>query len=244
MSDLSPTILITRPAAAADRFVAAMRDDGIGQDTLMSPLLRVEKTTEPVSYVGFTGVIFTSVNGVEAAPPSDLPAWCVGQATAAVARSKGWLATAAGGNSGTLIARITADAPTGPLLHLRGNISRGDVATRLSEAGIATREAIVYDQELCGLTDEAKDILTRETPVVVPLFSPRTAMQFLNEYNQIQGRAPLFLAVLSSVIDETVRNLPAVERIVAAEPNVSAMIDAVKGLLDAVENIEDRGPLT
>ncbi len=239
MSDLSPTILITRPAAAAERFVAALRAAGINTSVIVSPLLQVVSTAAVPSFAGFSGVIFTSVNGVEVAPAGDLPAWCVGEATAAAARAKGWRAIAAGGDAETLVAKVLEERPQGPLLHLRGQVSRGDVAARLSKAGIPTREMIVYDQELRGLSDQAIDILTRENPVIVPLFSPRTAAQFGEELAKIKGNAPVFMATMSGAVAEAAKDVPVTERIVAAQPDVKAMIDAVLGLMDAVDNVED-----
>lgn len=239
MSELTPTILITRPKAAAERFVLALRETGIEAPVVVSPLLKVVTTGVEPEFSGIKGVIFTSVNGVEAAPAEHLPAWCVGEATAAAARAKGWQAVAAGGDAEALVTRILAARPEGPLLHLRGRVARGDVAARLSAVGIETREAVVYDQELCGLTEQAKDILTRENPVIVPLFSPRTAAQFGVELAQSKGKAPIFMAAMSAAVADAASDVEVAKRIVAAQPDVNAMIDAVLGLLDAVDNVED-----
>lgn len=239
MSELTPTILITRPKAAAERFVAALRAAGIDAPVEVSPLLEVVPTDAIPEFGGAKGVIFTSVNGVETAPAGDLPAWCVGEATAASARDRGWQAVAAGGDAEALVARILAARPGGPLLHLRGRMARGDIAARLTDSGIKTQEAVVYDQELCGLTEQAKDILTREKVVIVPLFSPRTAAQFGVEWAQTNGNAPVFMAAMSAAVADAAANVPVAKRIVAAQPDVKAMIDAVLGLLDAVDNVED-----
>lgn len=239
MSELTSTILISRPIGAAERFEEAIRAAGIEAPVVRSPLLRVVPTGDAPSLADISGVIFTSVNGVEMAPAGDLTAWCVGEATAAAAQAKGWQAVAAGGDAEALVAKVLAARPEGVLLHLRGRVARGDVAARLSAAGVPTREAVVYDQELCGLTAQAKDILTREKPVIVPLFSPRTAAQFAKEWTQIKGKAPVFIVAMSAAVAEAVADVPAVERIVAAQPDVNSMIEAMLAPLGAADNIED-----
>ncbi|MEZ5910994.1 MAG: uroporphyrinogen-III synthase [Paracoccaceae bacterium] len=73
---------------------------------------------------------------------------------------------------------MLAEAPDGPLLHLRGRHQRGDLAAALSAAGIPCRDHIAYDQPALPLTDEAKGMLSGADRVYCPLFSPRTAGLF------------------------------------------------------------------
>ena len=66
-------------------------------------------------------------------------------------------------------------AGPGPLLHLRGEHARGDVAKRLSHRGIETSELITYRQVAHPLADEARQAIEGDEPAVLPLFSPRSA---------------------------------------------------------------------
>ncbi|KPA19881.1 uroporphyrinogen-III synthase [Shimia sp. SK013] len=244
MSDLSPSILITRPQAAAERFEEALRAAGIAAPVTASPLIKIVPTGDTPSLDAVSGVIFTSVNGVEAMADGDLPAWCVGTATAEAARARGWQARSAGGDAEALCERVLADAKReaiqGSLMHLRGRFARGEVATRLSAAGVPTGEAIVYDQKLCGLSEGAKALLMRENPVIVPLFSPRSAAQFAAEVAKIEVSAPMYVVAMSAAVAAETRDLNAFVLKLVAHPSAAEMIDAVLGLLDASDNVEDR----
>ncbi len=222
----------------------AIRAAGIGVPAMISPLIKVVPTGETPSLDGVSGVIFTSVSGVAAMADGNLPAWCVGDATAEAARARGWQARAAGGDAEALCGRVLADAKRGavegPLLHLRGRYARGDLATRLSAAGVPTGEAIVYDQELCGLSEDAKALLMRENPVIVPLFSPRSAAQFAAEVAKIEVSAPMYVAAMSAAVAAEAQDLDAFVLKLVAHPSAAEMIDAVLGLLDASDHVEDR----
>jgi uroporphyrinogen-III synthase len=63
----------------------------------------------------------------------------------------------------------------GPLIHLHGEHTRGDVAKRLNSAGIETHEAVIYRQEALPLSAEVIALIGGADPVVLPLYSPRSA---------------------------------------------------------------------
>lgn len=222
----------------------ALRAAGIAVPVTISPLIKIVPTGEIPSLDGVSGVIFTSVSSVEAMADGGLPAWCVGDATAEAARARGWQARAAGGDAEALCERVLADARRGsvkgPLLHLRGRFARGDLSTRLSAAGVPTGEAIVYDQKLCGLSEDAKALLMRENPVIVPLFSPRSAAQFAAEVAQIEVSAPMYVVAMSAAVAAETQDLDAFVLKLLAHPSAAEMIDAVLGLLDASDHVEDR----
>ncbi|TCK99767.1 uroporphyrinogen-III synthase [Shimia isoporae] len=248
MSELSPTILISRPLAAAERFAAALQGAGIDAPVVISPLMKVEPTDAGVPLAGVSGVIFTSANGVAFAPEGNLPAWCVGEATAEAARAKGWHAIAAGGDAEALVERVLADKRAGkvfgPLLHFRGAFARGDIAKRLCAAEVETGEAVVYEQRLVPLTQAAKSLLLRENPVIVPLFSPRTAAQFSKEAALLTTTSHVFVAAMSAAVAEALSENLTQDVVVAEKSDVNSMIDAVSRLLAAAVHVEERSRLT
>src|ERR1043166_2172034 len=86
-------ILVTRPDPEASRFAAQLREHGI--DALVAPLMIVEPTDAQLPALdGIQALIFTSANGVRAyiarGGRADLPAYAVGEATAAAARTAGF----------------------------------------------------------------------------------------------------------------------------------------------------------
>ena len=239
MSDAQVPILLTRPRDAAERFEARLRAEGIMAPVVISPVLRIVPRVAQVPSE-MRGAIFTSKNGVAAVEGDDLPAWCVGAATAEAARARGWRAVAAEGDAEALIRRILADAPEGPLVHFRGAHARGDVAARLERAGIETREAVVYAQEAEPLSDEAITLLAREKPLVLPLFSPRSAAQVAKAG---PFRAPLHIIAISDAVAREVASLSPASLRVSKAPDAESMISEIKQFADAacrIETDEDR----
>lgn len=231
------TLLMTRPRAAAERFVArfppAVRNR---LRVIYAPLMQIEPLPGPVSLEGIHGVIFTSVNGVAAAQAAGLsptlPAYCVGTATTAAARRARWSVEETCETADALVDALIGRRPPAPLLHLRGTHARGAIAERLTVAGIETRAQPVYDQRLVGLTEEARQALTGPDPVIVPLFSPRSARHFADV---CRGSAPLCLAAISAAAAEPVENMEHRALILAERPDGAAMAEAVERLLQGCE---------
>lgn len=230
MAEMTPSILLTRPRADAQGFAELLRAQGVTAPIEMSPIVEIVTTDAFVDFEGVSGVVFSSRNAVASVPGQDLPAWCVGTATAEVARAKGWHAAAADGDAEALYGRVLADAPEGPLLHIRGEIARGDLAARLTQAGIETRDMIVYRQESRPLSEVANVLLSQANPVIVPLFSPNAAVQFA-----AQGpfKAPILIVAMSEAVAQEMGELPRETLVLAEKKEAAAMANAIIGLLDA-----------
>lgn len=225
---------------AAGRLVGYWRQKGV--DVCISPLIEPEYEMHAPDLSGVRGLIFTSATAVQAfvnlCPNVHLPAYAVGDATAEAAREAGLDAISAEGDAEALIRRILADAPEGPLLHLRGRHARGAVAQRLSEAGCTTGEAVLYKQAAKPLTPQARALLEGQDLVIVPFFSPRTAEIFCRQH---QGTAPLMVAAMSDQVADAV-TVNATRLVVAERPTMECMLDAINGLLAAADDLEGRGP--
>ncbi len=193
----------------------------------------------PVETDGIGGLIFTSANGVNAAAAlgvdRDLPAWCVGPSTTEAAKTAGWMAQMVGATAEELVAGLLRLRPGSPLLHLRGEHSRGNIAERLTGSGLTTREQPVYQQHLLPLSDEASLAAEGNQPVIAPLFSPRSARHFAEVW---AGTAPLWLAAISDATAEPLNSL-AFERLrIANEPTPDQMQKAVKKLVKHAMRVE------
>jgi uroporphyrinogen-III synthase len=165
----------------------------------------------------------------------DLPGFAVGDATAQAARRAGLRVQVAGGDAQALLRHLAAVRPAGPLLHVRGEHARGDVAARLCQTGLETREVVLYRQILLPPNDAARRALRGSAPVVVPLFSPRTAEQFAAQHT---GRAPLYIAAMSRAVADKVAHLPVRRLLVAERPDAPAMLNALSTLLDRAARLE------
>lgn len=237
-----PVFLLTRPEDAARGFARQMAQALGPVQVMIAPLTGIEWADIAPDLHGIQALVFTSRNGVLAYQrlnlPTGLPAYCVGAATARAAGQAGLQPISADGDASALIALITATGKPGPLLHIRGAETRGDVAERLNRAGIDTKEATLYRQVTLPLPQQARALLQGNTPVVVPLFSPRSAVRFA-AYAPFD--APLFLAAISPAVADKLHGLGARALVTAQTPDAAAMLQAVSGLNDAATRLEAGG---
>lgn len=228
-----PLVLLTRPRHQAERFARACRASLGDIEIIVSPLVDIEARAPEVALDGVRGLIFTSENGVRAfgdqKAVSGLDAWCVGGRTARVAQAAGYRAWSADGDAEALIRMILAAAPAGPLLHLRGDRAAGDIARRLTAAGVPTREAVIYDQTDRSPSEAARAVLAGERPVILPLFSPRSARRAVAAFGD--ANAPLWPVAISKATAEAWRNGRAEPVRIAVRPDAAAMLDAMHGII-------------
>ncbi len=221
-----PVLLLTRPEAASRRFLAELEvAAGRHLRALVAPLMRIDGWTPLMPETPPAALILTSERGAAAASRmrfGPLPAWCVGERTAEAAREAGLDARAAGGDAERLLTAILNSGEAGPFLHLRGAHARGDLAARLSAAGRPCGEIVVYDQTALSPSPEMLELLGGSNPVVVPLFSPRSAALLAR---LAPVRAPLAVAALSPAVADAAAPLSD-QPFVADRPDADAMIDA------------------
>jgi uroporphyrinogen-III synthase len=223
-----PTYLLTRQASSSARFA-----QGLSGQVVISPLMEPEFLTPDLPPQDFSAVVFSSETGVAAALAMGvtlpLRAYCVGKRTATVARAAGFEAISADGDVTALTSLVLAQESTGPILIVRPEIVAGDVQQQLQTAGLQTQAVIAYRQRALPLTPEAERLLKLDTPVFLPLFSPRSARLFSGEFRRILGVAPLFVVAISpAVIAEL--DIPAQDVLVADRPDAEAMHGALADL--------------
>ena len=233
MADRSPILLITRPEAAAEAFAQQVQDDlGRQVETVISPLIGIEPCEPESPIPDHSGLILTSANAVPAVTRLGIAkgtvAWCVGSRTAQAARALGFDARDAGGDAEALVQMILRHRPAGRLLHLRGEISRGDVADRLSSAGFPCEEIVVYRQNAQALSKEASEVLSGINPVVIPLFSPRTAAILFG--NGPFG-APMHVVSMSEAVSEQLRNMNVARLETVKSPDGASMLEETVRML-------------
>lgn len=223
-----PTLLLTRPTMSAKAFAETLDPVALTQAFLIiSPLLEIVGTGAKPSLTDVRGVIFTSANGVLFAPDgAGRRAYCVGAQTTRQAMMRGWDARQAGDTADDLVAALEKDAAHGPLLHLSGAHTRGDIARRLTAAGTPTNCIIVYDQKLLSLGPEAQDALCSRC--IVPVFSPRSAEQLVREARGKLGNA--HVVALSNSVAEPLIGEKTTQLIVLPAPQAVHMRKAVENL--------------
>ncbi|MDU9005155.1 uroporphyrinogen-III synthase [Sedimentitalea todarodis] len=243
MSDPATTLLMTRPRAEAERFLRQLPADVLQRVTpVVSPLLKIETCGETANLENVAGVIFTSANGARSAAAPDqntaIPAYCVGAATARIAARLGWRVDAIGENADELVATLIQSNTCGPLLHLCGRHTRGKVAERLCHAGCRTTRHVVYEQKLLPINDKILAILRESALVIAPIFSPRTARQFVNQCPEIKH---LHLVAMSEAVAEPLSGMAHSSLSVAKHPNAASMVSAIEMLAQRHCRVESGG---
>jgi uroporphyrinogen-III synthase len=207
----------------------------LGRDVpaVISPLLRIVPVGVAPDMAGAAAVIFTSQAGVEAFAAlggvASGAAWCVGDRTAQAARAEGFTVAGVAETAEALVAAVSG---AGPLVHLHGKHTRGDVAERLRTRGVSVVAACVYDQVAQALSPQAEALLRAPGPVCVPLFSPRTA-QLFHQALPSPLHATLFLCAMSPAVAEAAAGIPAEVLQIASAPTGSAMLKEVAKRLNA-----------
>jgi uroporphyrinogen-III synthase len=228
----APLVLLTRPRDASERFAAALRAELGPVAVAIVPLMEIVPTGVTPDLTGTAALIFTSAAGVEVfgrlSARRDLPAWCVGARTAEAARDIGLTAQSAGGDADALVAQIIAARPQGRLVHLCGVHSRGEVAERLTAAGLPCGALAIYDQTASGPNSALTAALAHQGPVIVPLFSPRSAALFASA---VGGGGAVIPVALSDAVRAALPPVLAARALVADSPDAPTMIRAIAGLI-------------
>jgi uroporphyrinogen-III synthase len=239
--------LVARSPDDAAPVMEALRTRRI--EAVPAPILQIEP--EPgaaarlaAALAGVQAVLFTSANGVrafaEASGRRELPAYCVGDASAAAARLAGFRAVAsADGAIADLAALVAARlAPgNGPLLHAAGAMTAGDLAAELDARGFAVRRIVLYRAiPATQFAPETAAAMGRGEIDLALFFSPRGAETFVRLVRG-GGMADLcrgMIAVcLSGNVAAPLRTLDWRGTAIAAAPNLAAMMAALDGILAA-----------
>lgn len=230
MSTARPTLLLTRPEAASLRFAGQFRAL-LGNDwpVIITPLMRTVWQVGPVEPAGARGIIFTSETAVRAlerlTKRRDLVAWCVGERTAEAARAAGYAVRVGPGDGAGLAQMILADSAIGPFYWPRGRDFAFDMEAVLARAGIETISAALYHQEPLALCADARLELAADRPVLLPLFSARSA--------ELLGRslpaahAPLWVGAISLAVAQVAQALKPARLVVAAKPDSESLLAAL-----------------
>lgn len=137
----------------------------------------------------------------------------------------------AGGDAERLIMQAQA-AGRAPLLYLRGERARVDVAGRLSDLGVPTRPCIVYRQNELVWDEDVRAQIVAADRLIVPTFSPRSAALIGERMGDFRGA--LTLVSISEAAQGGWGGPKPAARIVADHPDLTSMKRAI---MDCVNRI-------
>lgn len=215
---IPPTVLLTRPKAASERFAASLSGS-----VVISPVQEILWREALIPNGVIDGVVFTSQNGVEGFARSQTwrgPAFCVGDRTAQAASAAGFQASSAGGDVADLKELLKEQGQDMRLVHARGLHVAGNL-------GDLAEPMIVYAQGDLALSDEARKLLKGMETVIVPLFSPRTAQAFAQQLGKADC-APLVVIAMSAAVAQTCEEAGVHVDMIAKSPDGNAMLRAVE----------------
>lgn len=230
-------LLVTRPDEDAGPLVEALT--GLGHEAIAAPLLAIRPVEGAViPDTPWQAVLITSANGARAigarremARLSQIPVLAVGEASAAAARVAGFAdVTVAGGNVhalvGLALGRLSPGG--GPLLHIAGAVTAGDLKGMLEARGFSVDRIVLYEAVTAGELPEVAVAALRGRQVDGALFySPRTARQFadlVRDAGLEQELVTLTAYCLSNAVAEALTGLPFRTVVVADEPNQTSLL--------------------
>ena len=225
--DALPVLLLTRPEPASRRFAAEAAP--LGLPVVIAPVLRIAPVAHDAARLAQArGLVFTSAHAVPAAVAAGAagqgrPAICVGPATAQAARAAGFDVTEGPGDAARMLP-LLAGLGEG-WLHPHG----AHIAKHLPVPGM-----VVYDQLPQALTDAARLALAGDAPVIVPLFSPRSARLLADQIGA--AGAPLWLVPISPAAAAEWHG-PAARIAMAAAPDAAGMLHAIASLLQGEQSM-------
>lgn len=223
----NPTVLVTRPQDSSLRFIEALSVVKSKFEPIIAPAFEIVATSATVPE--FETAVFTSQAGVLFAPPGrGRRAYCVGDTTAVVAQEKGFDAVSAKGSADDLTSLILTKLPKGKILHIRGEVSVGNVAGKLRGAGLDCEELIAYRKQPMPLDSLLKDRISSANALVIPLFSAET-VSIISNWSLDLSRA--YVVAISGVVSDAAQDLKPVEIVTSPTPDMEAMVATTSRLI-------------
>ena len=232
-----PPILITRPQPQATRLARQLRALDWTGPVFVSPLLEPQFMDAPLPGRTFQAIILTSETAVLAAQRlQGLPksAFCVGDRTAKAARRAGFTATSAKGDERDLLMTILQSGTPGPLLYLHGRDTRGTLVQDLISAGAETHSILVYAQNHRSLSTAALRLIRRPGPLLLPIFSPRSAALLAADWQAVGANATPHVIALSQAVADAAVPLHPARLTIAAHPDGDSLLAAMRHMAEDI----------
>ena len=226
-------VLLTRPLEDSRALAETLECYGI--ETLIWPLTQIVPTVMALKLPPATGgLLFTSANGVRALAAlverRDLPALCVGKATADAARKAGFRdCFSANGDAGAL-ADLARRSGLNDLFHPRGHDAAGDLKGWLAETGQRVTEAVLYRAQETGAPPaQVGALLNCGKIALVTIWSRRSAAvlaDYLADVGSVLHSTDLL--AISPAAAEPLRKSGFRRVLVAKAPDGAAMLTAIR----------------
>ena len=237
MSEARPRIIITRAAPGAAQ--TAERLSAIGASVIISPALELCARNEPVPDLDVIGgLVFTSANGVrffsEACDRRDLPAWCVGPATASQALREWFSPVHQSSGDAHDLAHYIAHHWSGgdkALLHVANAAAGSNLRTALEAEGFSITFLPLYEAcPAATLSNEASDALKNSARTIVLGHSRKGVEAFLTLTRNMDLSHTEFV-VISEQAAAPLETIGATRVHIATHPDDDHLISALERVL-------------
>ena len=227
-SDNLPEIVLTRPEDGARAFHVLIQDVLPKAKVTKSPLIKIKFIPILPDLEQFNGVIFTSTNGVIATKKKFVPpgilCFTVGSKTAQAAKKLGFKILCSEETSENLISEMLSHPIKGTLVHVRGEYTRGKISSRLNKNGFDCYEIIAYKQAHNPLNFQARKAFKSKRPLLIPLFSRRTAQLLLEEALPMEK---CHIVAMSEAVSEPFEQTELANITIAKSPDIESMLETV-----------------
>ena len=180
-------VIVTRAEPGASETAARLTE--LGLRPVLSPCIELAARNEALPELSdIGGLVFTSANGVRffaaANPARDLPAWCIGPATASEALREGFSPVhQSSGDAHDLAHYIAHHWHAGTpkrLLHVANAAAKGALKAELEKEGFEVDFRPLYEaRPASALSPEAAAVLASGEPAVCLIHSRKGAEAFL-----------------------------------------------------------------
>jgi len=234
-------VLLTRPVEDSRALAETLEARGEAEDIapLIWPLTRIVPTVTALKLPFTTGaLLFTSANGVRAfaalVDRRDLPALCVGKATARAARKAGFRDCIPAGGDARTLAELARQSGIREFFHPRGRDTAGDLKGWLAETGQRVTEAVLYQAEETGPPPApVAAALARGTVDLVTIWSRRGAAILARHFSNPGASTEVRLGstgllAISPAAAEPLKASGFHHILLAEAPNAAAMLAAIR----------------
>lgn len=183
---LNKSLLITRPLEDGLAFSKQIQKLNSSINTICAPLFEIESLSLQKDLSEFTAIIVTSSNAIRSLTQSRVkyegPVFCVGRATALLAKKAGFFPITSIGNTNNLYDLIRNLMPVGPekLLYFRGEEIVGDLGNLLRKKNYNVIEEICYKKTPKKFSKKIVDSIGTKSIVGSTFFSKQTVKMFFN----------------------------------------------------------------
>jgi len=185
-------------------------------------------------------ILLTSANGARALADNtivrDLPIFCVGDATAHVAKTRGFECVSSAKGDARDLMKLTLrqlNPRDGTLVHITGSFIAGNLAEDLTSHGYKVQRAILYRTENTQRFSEPCVSLLREGVIDgILFFSPRSASNFvklLQQENLVELCRKIKVYGLSQAVTEAAAGVPWKGQNFAAIPRQDELLALLNG---------------